>query len=109
MNDFVTKLPLAMQFYLIALIYRNSRMSCCSLASLVQIAHDRLYRVLYLSFAFFSGTEVAESMIMYGHGYIKLRECRHTYWGDEGYIYFPSKIQFIKIFDWLEAQGFDLD
>ena len=63
----------------------------------------------YLSFAFFSGTEVAESMIMYGHGYIKLRECRHTYWGDEGYIYFPSKIQFIKIFDWLEAQGFDLD
>lgn len=52
MNDFLLKLPLAMQFYLIALIYRNSRMSCCCLASLVQIAHDRLYRVLYLSFPY---------------------------------------------------------
>ena len=27
MNDFVIKLPLAMRFYLIGLIYRNSRMS----------------------------------------------------------------------------------
>ena len=52
MNDFVTKLPLAMQFYLIGLIYRNSRMSCLCLASLVQVAHDRLYRVLYLSFLY---------------------------------------------------------
>lgn len=52
MNDFLLKLPLAMQFYLIALIYRNSRMSCVCLASLVQIAHDRLYRVLYLSFPY---------------------------------------------------------
>ena len=52
MNDFVIKLPLAMQFYLIGLIYRNSRMSCLCLASLVQVAHDRLYRVLYLSFPY---------------------------------------------------------
>jgi len=52
MNDFVTKLPLAMQFYLIGLIYRNSRMSCVCLADLVQVAHDRLYRVLYLSFPY---------------------------------------------------------
>ncbi len=52
MNDFVTKLPLAMQFYLIGLIYRNSRMSCVCLASLVQVAHDRLYRILYLSFPY---------------------------------------------------------
>lgn len=52
MNDFVIKLPLAMQFYLIGLIYRNSRMSCLCLASLVQVAHDRLYRVLYMSFPY---------------------------------------------------------
>jgi hypothetical protein len=52
MNDFITKLPLAMQFYLIGLIYRNSRMSCVCLASLVQVAHDRLYRVLYLAFPY---------------------------------------------------------
>ena len=52
MNDFVIKLPLAMRFYLIGLIYRNSRMSCVCLASLVEIAHDQLYRVLYLAFAY---------------------------------------------------------
>ncbi len=52
MNDFVTQLPLAMRFYLIGLIYRNSRMSCLCLAELVQVAHDRLYRVLYLSFPY---------------------------------------------------------
>ena len=52
MNDSVTKLPLAMRFYLIGLIYRNSRMSCVCLASLVEVAHDRLYRVLYLAFPY---------------------------------------------------------
>jgi hypothetical protein len=52
MNNFVTKLPLAMRFYLIGLIYRNSRMSCVCLASLVEVAHDRLYRVLYLAFPY---------------------------------------------------------
>ena len=52
MNDFVKKLPLAMQFYLIGLIYRNSRMSCSCLAEIIQVAHDRLYRVLYLSFPY---------------------------------------------------------
>ena len=52
MNDFVTTLPLAMRFYLIGLIYRNSRMSCVCLASLVAVAHDQLYRVLYLAVPF---------------------------------------------------------
>lgn len=52
MNDFVTQLPLAMRFYLIGLIYRNSRMSCVCLASLVEISHDLLYRVLYLAFPY---------------------------------------------------------
>lgn len=52
MNDFVKKLPLAMQFYLIGLIYRNSRMSCRCLGAIIQVAHDQLYRVLYLRFAY---------------------------------------------------------
>ena len=52
MNDFVSKLPLAMRFYLIGLIYRNSRMSCVCSASLVEVAHDRLYRVLSLAFPY---------------------------------------------------------
>ena len=52
MNDSVTKLPLAMRFYLIGLIYRNSRMSCVCLASLVEVSHDLLYRVLSLAFPY---------------------------------------------------------
>ncbi len=52
MNDLVTRLPLAMRFYLIGLIYRNSRMSCVCLASLVEVSHDLLYRVLYLAFPY---------------------------------------------------------
>jgi len=52
MNDSVTKLPLAMRFYLIGLIYRNSRMSCVCLASLVEVSHDLLYRVLYSAFPY---------------------------------------------------------
>ena len=53
MHDFVIKLPLAMRFYLIGLIYRDSRIRCLCLASLIEVAHDRLYRVLYLAFPFF--------------------------------------------------------
>ncbi len=52
MNNSVTQLPLAMRFYLIGLIYRNSRMSCVCLASLVEVSHDLLYRVLYLAFPY---------------------------------------------------------
>lgn len=52
MRDSLTKLPLAMRFYLVGLIYRNSRMSCVCLASLVEVSHDLLYRVLYLAFPY---------------------------------------------------------
>ena len=52
MNDFLTQLPLALQFYLRALIYRNAAMTCLALAHLVQVAHDQLYRALYLAFPY---------------------------------------------------------
>ena len=42
----------AMEAYLTALIYRNTRTSCCSLAALcARITHDRLQRLLYERFA----------------------------------------------------------
>jgi hypothetical protein len=41
----------AMEAYLIALIYRNTRTSCLSLAALCSaISHDRLNRCLHSSF-----------------------------------------------------------
>ena len=42
----------AMIGYLIGLIYRNTRSSCLCLASLTEIAHDQLYRLLYTDFPF---------------------------------------------------------
>jgi len=47
MINSVTQLPLAMRFYLIGLTYRNSRMSCVCLTSLVEVS-----RLLYLSFPY---------------------------------------------------------
>lgn len=42
----------AMKGYLIGLIYRNTRTSCVCLASLVGLAHDQLYRLLYSDFPY---------------------------------------------------------
>ncbi len=42
----------AMIGYLTGLIYRNTRTSCCCLASLSEMAHDRFYRLLYADFPF---------------------------------------------------------
>ena len=42
----------AMIGYLTGLIFRNTRMSCCCLASLTQMAHDQLYRLLYADFPY---------------------------------------------------------
>ncbi len=71
MNDSVTKLPLAMRFYLIGLIYCNSQMSCVCLVSLVEVSHDLLYRVLYLSFPYsrrlwewFAATAIKEGYLI---------------------------------------------
>lgn len=42
----------AMKGYLIGLIYRNTRTSCVCLASLIGVAHDQLYRLLYSDFPY---------------------------------------------------------
>lgn len=42
----------AMIGYLTGLIFRNTRTSCCCLASLSEMAHDRFYRLLYADFPF---------------------------------------------------------
>jgi hypothetical protein len=45
------KLTPAMESYLIALIYRNTRTSCLSLSAVcAHISHDRLQRMLYSRF-----------------------------------------------------------
>ncbi len=52
MTDIQPELTPAMEAYLTALIYRNTRTSCCSLAAVcARISHDRLQRLLYEKFA----------------------------------------------------------
>src|SRR5436305_7436407 len=51
MNNINPSLTPAMQAYLIALIYRNTRTSCLSLAALCSsVSHDTLNRLLHSSF-----------------------------------------------------------
>lgn len=52
MNNIWSQMTPAMIGYLTGLIYRNTRTSCCSLASLSAMAHDRLYRLLYADFPY---------------------------------------------------------
>lgn len=52
MDNILLNLTPAMEAYLTALIYRNTRTSCCSLSALcARISHDRLQRLLYEKFA----------------------------------------------------------
>ncbi|MDQ3753126.1 MAG: transposase [Acidobacteriota bacterium] len=52
MTNIQLKLTPAMEAYLTALIYRNTRTSCCSLSALcARISHDGLQRLLYEKFA----------------------------------------------------------
>jgi hypothetical protein len=52
MNNILMQMTPAMTGYLIGLIYRNTRTSCVCLASLVGLAHDQLYRLLYSDFPY---------------------------------------------------------
>jgi putative transposase len=52
MINILSQMTPAMLGYLKGLIYRNTRSSCVCLASLSELAHDQLYRLLYADFPF---------------------------------------------------------
>ena len=52
MNNILKQMTPAMIGYLKGLIYRNTRTSCVCLASLSDLAHDQLYRLLYTDFPY---------------------------------------------------------
>lgn len=52
MNNILKQMTPAMIGYLKGLIYRNTRTSCVCLASLSDLAHDQLYRLLYADFPY---------------------------------------------------------
>ena len=63
--------------------------------------------------AFYSSTDdganIEVEVIMGGEGPGgSLRECRHTYWGEEGYVHYLNGKHTRAILDWLEKY-YDLD
>src|ERR1051325_586764 len=80
MNNIASILTPAMEAYLIALIYRNTRSSCLSLAALCSwVSHDSLNRLLHAEFPW-SGRlwELLASRLVKAGGYLLLDD---TTWG----------------------------
>lgn len=45
-----------------------------------------------LDFYCSNGSDINLSLVFYGEGPSgDLRECRHTYWGEDGYLFYPNK------------------
>jgi hypothetical protein len=44
-----------------------------------------------MGFGYSVDDQIFLSVVFYGHGPMgALRQCRHTYWGDAGYIFYPN-------------------
>lgn len=48
------------------------------------------------------------NLLLHGRGFTGGRECRHTYWGEEGYIFYPNASNIIAAINWL-TKYFDMD
>src|SRR2546423_2925411 len=86
MNNINPSLTPALEAYLIALIYRNTRSSCLSLAALCSfVSHDRLNRLLHSSFPWSRRLwELLASRMIHQGGYLVLddttwqRQTKHS-------------------------------
>lgn len=45
-------------------------------------------------------------VVFHGEGYAGLRECRHTWWGEDGYLYYPDpeliSAAFVELRQWFD-------
>lgn len=71
---------------------------------------DHWMDFVFLTFSYSESDagDVHAKLLMYGSGSTGLRECRHTYWGEDGYIFYPDKKQIITVLTALE-EFFDLN
>jgi hypothetical protein len=70
--------------------------------------HQLSFQFLEFASSDMDDTNIEVDIIMHGYGYIELRECRHTYWGEEGYIYYPNTTNLRAILDWIDKH-FDIN
>jgi hypothetical protein len=74
------------------------------------VCHNFKFSGGFMDFAFFDysylcddSNETYTTLMMHGSGPSNnLRECRHTFWGEDGYIFYPQKSHIIAALDWLE-------
>jgi hypothetical protein len=54
--------------------------------------------------------DIEVSCVFHGEGPANgsLRECRHTWWGEEGYIFYPKRVLIVKALEAL-SEFYDLD
>jgi putative transposase len=81
MVNILKQMTPAMLGYLKGLIYRNTRTSCVCLASLSELAHDRLYRLLYSDFPYSRRLwEWFAVKLIGGRGYLVLDDTTWQRW-----------------------------
>lgn len=75
------------------------------------IKEDDMLSFIFLNFAQsnMDGSNVVCSVLMHGYGFLQLGECRHTYWGKDGYIFYLNGKHMKAVIQWLEDKGFDLE
>jgi hypothetical protein len=63
----------------------------------------------FLAWSASSGDESWYTPLWHGMGPTgSLRECRHSYIGEDGYVFYVKKQDFIAVLDWL-SQHYDMD
>lgn len=72
-------------------------------------SEDGCHEFYFLEFDNGDSKETWAKLLMHGRGFLgNLKECRHTYWGDEGYIFYPNKKYIEAILNYLEKCGYEL-
>lgn len=66
-------------------------------------------RFEFLEFAAYEtySDETIVNIIADGNGYLPKRQCRHIYWGVDGYFFYPKEYVMVAILNWLKKH-FDI-
>jgi hypothetical protein len=65
---------------------------------------------IFLTFSFEDDSVIGTEKLFSASGPLaSLKECRHTYWGDDGYIFYPNMDYIIASLSYLKKLGYSMD
>lgn len=73
----------------------------------IQDEHGWL-KFCFMEFNHSDDTDTYYNQMWYGEGPTGLRECRHSWIGDDGYVFYINKLNFVAALEWLEKR-YDLE